>query len=142
MGSDCIFCKIVAGQIPCCKLFEDEHILSFLDIGPVSRGHCLIIPKQHVARLDDAGDKDAAALAAVMRLAPRLGRAVAAGVGATGWNFLQNNGADAGQVVEHVHFHIIPRMAGDGLGYRWPAGSLDPQEAPALVQAITAHLPG
>lgn len=140
MNSDCVFCKIIAGQIPCYRLYEDEHILSFLDVGPVANGHCLVIPKKHIARLDDAQEQDAIALAAIMTLVPKLGGAVVKHTGAAGWNLLQNNGAAAGQVVEHVHFHIIPRHEGDGLGYRWPAGSLDAAGADDLATSITSHL--
>ncbi len=143
---DCIFCKIVEGQIPCHKLYEGEHVLAFLDIGPVSRGHCLIIPKKHVARLDEFGEAEGPIGAAVMALAPRLGRAVAAAAGAPGatgvpgWNLLQNNGRESGQAVDHFHFHIIPRQEGDGLGFRWPAGSLGADDAAVLIEAITGEL--
>jgi histidine triad (HIT) family protein len=75
-----------------------------------------------------------------MKLVPKLGAAMAKQVGAGGWNFLQNNGAVAGQVVEHVHFHIIPRHDDDQLGYRWPAGSLDTADAQVIIDSITNHL--
>jgi len=136
MATDCVFCKIVSGEFGCYKLYEDDQILAFLDIAPVARGHCLIIPKQHYSRLDEIDGAGHAALAAVMRLAPNLGRAVTAATGAEAWNLLQNNGRIAGQAVDHVHFHIIPRTEGDGLGYRWPAGKLDTDEADELMQAI------
>jgi histidine triad (HIT) family protein len=136
-----IFCKIVAGEIPCYKLYEDEHLLAFLDIGPLAEGHCLIVPKRHYERLDEMTDGPGQdALAAIARLAPRLGKAVCQAVGATDWNLLQNNGLKAGQVVPHVHFHIIPRREGDGLGFRWPAGSLDGEQAKRLAATIGAEL--
>ena len=134
---DCIFCKIVAGQIPCHKLYEDEQVLSFLDIGPLSEGHCLVIPKAHHVTIDQLPPELASACAAVL---PKLSRAVADVTGVAGWNVLQNNGAIAGQAVDHVHFHIIPRREGDGLGYRWPAGSLDQETAQRLVEQIIAKL--
>ena len=140
MTPDCIFCKVVAGQLPCYKLYEDEHVLAFLDIGPLTPGHCLIVPRKHYARLDDIHEADAAVLAAIAALAPRLARAVMAATGANAWNLLQNNGQIAGQVVEHVHFHIIPRSEGDGLGYRWPAGKLDQQAAERLAPEISKGL--
>lgn len=120
MTSDpnCIFCKIVAGQIPCMKVFEDARILAFLDIGPLAEGHLLVIPKTHAERLEQMSPDD---VAAVVRHVPRLARAVLQVTGAAGYNLLQNNGKVSGQVVPHVHFHIIPRTDGDGLGYRWPA---------------------
>ena len=137
VDSNCIFCKIVAGQISCHKLYEDAQAIAFLDIAPLSRGHCLIVPKAHYETLDQAPDELVAACAA---LAPRLSRAVLKATGARAWNFLQNNGQIAGQAVAHLHFHIIPRAAGDGLGFRWPAGELDPKVGASLAQAISAGL--
>lgn len=135
--SDCIFCKIVAGQIPSHTLYEDDRVYSFLDIGPLARGHCLVIPKDHYTTIDQMPDELAAACASVV---PRLSRAIMAVTGASGWNVLQNNGAVAGQVVDHLHFHIIPRCEGDGLGFRWPAGKLDSDEAASLALAVTSRL--
>jgi len=133
----CIFCRIVDGQIPCYKLYEDQQVLCFLDIGPLSHGHCLIIPKAHYETIDQMPVE---AVMACTSLLPRVSRAVVAATGVVGWNVLQNNGKVAGQEVEHVHFHIIPRQEGDGLGYRWPAGKLDEEEAKGLVEAIRAGL--
>jgi len=137
--ANCIFCKIIAGQIPCHKLFEDEHVLAFLDVGPLSRGHSLVIPKGHWATIDQADD---AALAACIKTVKRLSIAVKQATGAAGWNVLQNNGAVSGQAVGHVHFHIIPRDEGDGLGYRWNAGKLSDDAASELVEKITGALAG
>ena len=134
---NCIFCKIVAGQIPCYQLYEDARAIAFLDIGPLARGHCLIVPKAHYEALDQTPDALVAACAA---LAPRLARAVLAATGTHAWNLLQNNGRIAGQAVAHIHFHIIPRVADDGLGYRWPAGKLDPQAGASLAASIIAGL--
>jgi histidine triad (HIT) family protein len=140
MNPDCIFCRIVAGEIPCHRLYEDEYVLAFLDIGPVSTGHCLIVPKVHYDTLDAVPDECSAMLAAVLQLVPRLARAVTTATGTTAWNLLQNNGTAAGQAVAHVHFHIIPRNADDGLGYRWPAGKLEPAEAERLLARIESEL--
>lgn len=130
---DCIFCKIVTGAIPCHKVYEDDAVLSFLDVGPLSRGHTLVIPKaHHVTLADTPPDLAGRCMAAVAKLGP----AVAKATGVAGWNVLQNNGAVAGQVVMHVHFHIIPRREGDGLGYRWPTGQLDAADAVTLLGAI------
>jgi len=134
---DCIFCKIIAGDIPCHRIDEDEHVLSFLDIGPVSQGHTLIIPKGHWVTLDQMPDDVAAACGVAIK---RIGSAVARATGCDGWNVLQNNQAAAGQEVKHVHFHIIPRVAGDQLGYRWPAGELSSDTAERLKAAITENL--
>jgi len=134
---NCIFCKIVAGAIPCHKLYEDEQVLSFLDVMPLSRGHLLVIPKAHYATLDAMPDDLAAAC---LRVVPRLARGLIKATGVKDWNLLQNNGKPAGQAVFHVHFHLIPRVENDGLGYRWPAGKLDQTTAPQLAAAIRAGM--
>lgn len=131
----CIFCKIVAGQVPCYRLAQTDQVLAFLDVGPISHGHCLVIPKEHHPRLEQM---DPTLAGHCMQMAAKVGKAMIAAVGAVAWNVLQNNGEEAGQVVHHVHFHIIPRGAGDGLGFRWPAGKLDQDEAANLVKAIGA----
>ena len=136
--ADCIFCKIIAGQIPSHRGYEDGHVFSLLDIGPVAKGHTLIIPKRHYVTIDQMPDKEAAACAAVL---PTLSKAVAKAAGVEAWNVLQNNGKSAGQVVMHVHFHIIPRTEGDALGFRWPAGKLDDATAKELMASITSSLP-
>ncbi|HEV7518998.1 MAG TPA: HIT family protein [Thermoanaerobaculia bacterium] len=132
-----IFDKILSGEIPSYKVYEDEHVLAFLDIGPLSAGHTLVIPKERKAQLHQLSDE---AAAAVGRVLPRLCRAVLKATGATDYNLLQNNGAAAHQVVMHVHFHIIPRIGNDGLGIRWLAGKLDSGEARELVAKIKAAL--
>jgi histidine triad (HIT) family protein len=134
---DCIFCKIVAGQIPALKIYENDHVLSFLDIGPLADGHLLVIPKKHYSRLDEmSGDE----VAAVARVLPELADAVVRATGAQGYNVLQNNGRVAGQLVDHVHFHIIPRMPDDGLGYRWNAKKYPAGKDKQLQQEIIAEL--
>ena len=134
---DCIFCKIVAGEIPSYKLHEDEQVLAFLDVGPLSEGHALVIPKAHYATLDQVPEDLAAAC---MRIVARLSRAVCAATGAEAWNVLQNNGRRAHQAVDHVHFHIIPKTDKGGLGIDWPAGKLDDAQATRLQQHILAAL--
>ena len=135
--SDCLFCKIVAGEIPCHRVYEDDHTLAFLDIGPIIEGHTLVIPKQHGVTLDELSDESAAACGVAVK---RVGGAVASVTGCAGWNVKQNNGAVAGQEVMHVHFHIIPRNVDDGLRGPWPAGSLDDATAARLRTAITEAL--
>ncbi len=137
-----IFSKIIAGEVPCHRLYEDEHVLAFLDVGPVARGHCLVIPKEPAVELGDLSDDAAAALGRVL---PRMVRAVKAATGCAGVNVLQNNGPAAGQAVMHVHFHLIPRYApveSDDTGFRfsWPAGQLNPHEADNLKAKITTSL--
>jgi len=130
---NCIFCKIAAGQIPCYKLYEDERVLAFLDNGPLSEGHSLIIPKRHAETIDALPEDDAAAC---MRIVPRLSRAVCQAVGAEHWNLLQNNGKLAHQAVPHVHFHLIPRFEDAGLGIEWRPRDLDPDRAKALAEQV------
>ncbi len=117
--SDCIFCKIIQRQIPASIIFEDHCAVAILDVNPLASGHLLVIPKVHVNQLVDLSDSVAAD---VGRLLPKLGRTLLKVTGAAGFNVLQNNGEVAGQVVNHVHFHLIPRREGDSLGYRWQAG--------------------
>ena len=115
---DCIFCRIVKGEIPSSKVYEDENVFAFLDIGPLAWGHVLIVPKKHSEAVTELAPGEAAALFAAV---PKLAAAVMKATGAEGLNVLQNNGAVAGQAVHHLHIHLIPRHAGDGLGYRWNA---------------------
>lgn len=106
---DCIFCKIIAGDIPCHKVYENEQALAFLDIGPVSEGHTLVIPKVHVTDLGDGSRETAMQLMGVVHdIAPKIMTAV----GATGYNLGMNHGVDAGQDVLHTHLHIMPRKPG------------------------------
>ena len=136
-AQDTIFGKILDGEIPCYKVYEDEHVLAFLDVGPLSRGHTLIIPKERRASLHELSAESSAAIGRVL---PRLARAVMKATGVEDYNVLQNNGRLAHQAVMHVHFHIIPRTEADGLGVRWPAGSLSDQDAETLVSEIRAAL--
>lgn len=130
-----IFDRILDGEIPCHKVYEDEHVLAFLDIGPLSRGHTLVIPKERKPHLDELSDDAAAALG---RALPRLCRAVKRVTGATAYNVLQNNGAAAHQEVDHVHFHIIPKHGGGGLGIIWNAGRLDDAAGRELADKVRA----
>lgn len=127
--SACIFCRIVAGQIPCHAVYSDDSVLAFLDIGPLAPGHLLVIPKSHHQTLDELSPNDAAALG---RALPKLVGVVKRAAGAAGVNVLQNNGRAAGQEVSHVHVHLIPRQEGDGLGYRWSPGKYGHGEAEAM----------
>lgn len=129
-----IFDKILDGEIPCHKVYEDDHVLAFLDIGPLSRGHTLVIPKERKAYLHELSDDAAAAIGRVL---PRIARAVIAVTGCEDYNILQNNGAPAHQAVFHVHFHIIPKPSAEaGLGIRWPAGSVDGESGAALASEL------
>ena len=135
--AECIFCKIVAGEIPCLKVFEDDAALAFLDVGPLADGHVLLIPKRHYERLD-AMPADAAS--ELMQHLPRLAAAVLAATGADAYNILVNIGPVAGQLVMHVHVHIIPRANGDGLGYRWSAKPYQGDRGKQLAGQIASRL--
>lgn len=128
-----IFTRIIAGEIPCHRVYEDRHVIAFLDIGPLSRGHVLVVPKEERERLHELSEESAAALGSALR---RVAAAVVRATGCADYNVLQNNGTAAHQAVMHVHFHVIPRHAdGTGLGIRWDARTL-PADAAALAQSI------
>ncbi len=132
-----IFDRILTGEIPCHKVYEDQHVLAFLDINPISPGHTLVIPKERAEYLHELSDASAAALGKVL---PRLCRAVLNATGATAYNLLQNNGSAAHQAVMHVHFHIIPKFAKQGLGIGWSSSKLDTQTARELCTQMHAAL--
>jgi len=133
-----IFKKILSGEIPSHKVYEDEHVFAFLDIGPLSDGHTLVIPREPAETIDQLSDDSAAAIGRVL---PRLCRAVMKATGATAYNVLQNNGPAAHQAVMHVHFHIIPKHEdGSGLGIGWKPRSIDHAAGAALAAAIAAAL--
>lgn len=113
---DCIFCKIVRGEIPSAKVFENEKVLAFLDINPVSRGHTLVIPKTHYASYPEMPADVLAALGEVLQ---KIGEVVKSQLDFAGFNILLNNDRAAGQLIDHSHFHLIPRNVGDGV-MDWP----------------------
>jgi histidine triad (HIT) family protein len=137
MKEDCIFCKIVKGEIPCGKLYEDETVLAFLDVSPWSKGHCLVIPKAHYSSLDECPGE---IVAAVSQKIPLVARAVVKVVQADAYNVLNNNGRAAGQLVNHVHFHIIPRKSNDGIISHAPHGKPNSGELEDLAQRISQEL--
>ena len=134
---ECIFCKIAAGEIPAVVIYESESLLAFLDVAPLAEGHVLVIPRDHCGSITDLTSSLGAEIG---RAVPKLGRAVMEVTKAAGFNVLANSGAAAGQVVPHVHFHVIPRVAGDGLGYRWNAGSYEAGRAEEIADAYKAAL--
>jgi len=135
-----IFSKIIRSEIPCHKVYEDEHVLAFLDVGPLAKGHTLVIPKEPAVTLDELSDD---ASAAIGRALPRICRAVMIAAGCDQYNILQNNGPNAHQAVMHVHFHIIPKPTPDeGLGVGWPAGELDHDAAADLAKQIASLIEG
>jgi histidine triad (HIT) family protein len=134
---DCVFCKMVAGDIPVTKVYEDDISLAFLDIRPVSDGHTLVIPKRHFGRLHDC---PAEQLAQVASCLGRIANAVSRAVKCDAYNLLCNNGRAAGQLVEHLHFHIIPRRTGDAVFDRWPSYSYQEGKAEAIAAEIRGNL--
>lgn len=114
--ADCVFCKIACGELDARRVLDTTNCVAFLDAAPLAPGHTLVIPKAHFEGLHDMPEDVVGEIAIATR---RVGRAIREVVGAEGYNVLQNNGTVAGQVVMHVHFHVIPRTDGDGLGYRW-----------------------
>ena len=136
--ADTVFAKILRGEIPCHKVYEDEHVFAFLDVRPLSDGHTLVIPKEPAPTLDRLSDEGAAALG---RALPRICRAILAATGTRDFNLLQNNGRSAHQAVDHVHFHVIPRQSdGGGLGVGWKSGRLDPDRAEKLAAEIGSRI--
>lgn len=109
---NCIFCKIIKGELPSAKVYENENLISFLDVNPVSRGHCLVVPKKH---FENAFDIDDATLQELFLEGKNIAKKLKGKIDADGINFLQSNGKSAGQIVFHFHLHIIPRYENDGL---------------------------
>lgn len=136
-ADDCLFCKMVAGKIPVTKIYEDEVVLAFLDIGPISDGHTLVIPKQHFGKLHEC---PAELLGQVCSRLGKIAGAVTAAVDSDGYNVLCNNGRAAGQLIGHMHFHVIPRMAGDGVFNRWSSYKYEEGKAEAIACEIRRNL--
>lgn len=132
--AETIFSKILRGEIPAHKLYEDAQVLAFLDIAPLSSGHAVVIPKEPAPTLDLLSDDSAAAIGRVL---PRLCRALQTATGTREFNVLQNNGRLAHQAVDHVHFHIIPKPDdAQGLGVKWPSSPLDHEAAKLLAARV------
>ena len=119
---NCIFCKIANGEIPAATLYEDEDFRVILDLGPASKGHALILPKEHAADLFELPDEIGAK---VVPLAKKIGGRLFQGLGCDGFNVVQNNGRAAGQTVFHFHVHLIPRYNGDTVNVGWIPGTLE-----------------
>ena len=136
--ADTVFGKILRGEIPCHKVYEDAKVLAFLDINPLSEGHTLVVPKEAAETMDVLSDESAAALGRVL---PRLCRAVITATGVREYNVLENNGAQAHQAIAHVHFHIIPKPnTREGLGVGWPAKTMEREAGAMLARKIAAAL--
>ncbi len=135
--NDCIFCRIVAGEIPCHKLYEDDATLAFMDINPANPGHTLVIPKDHWPHIGAISD---AALARVAVTAGIIARAVTAALAPDGLNLVQANGPAAAQSVAHFHLHVLPRRSNDGLRLNWGLNPGQPQEVAAYADRIRTAL--
>lgn len=133
----CIFCKIVAGQLPCFKLLEDEATIAFMDINPVNPGHALAVAKGHWPTIDVI---PADVLAAVAKTAQRVAKAAMTELKPSGVNLLQANGAGAGQSVPHLHIHILPRYPGDKVRLNWVYRPGDKAEIAAICERLKAAL--
>ena len=133
MRDDCIFCKIANGEIPSATLYEDEDFRVILDLGPASKGHSLILPKNHYKDLCEA---DPAVTTKILPLAGKIGSAMKAGLGASGFNVVQNNGTSAGQTVFHLHVHVIPRYEGGPEMVTWNPGEADQKELAETAEIL------
>lgn len=136
-GASCLFCKIIAGEIPAKKIYEDDTVLAFLDIHPVNIGHTLVIPKAHFANLYDTSDET---LSHMMTVVKKLSVAVKGALNADGVNIEMNNDAVAGQIIFHTHLHIIPRFSGDGFTHWRGARGYREGEDIEVVQKIQMAL--
>jgi histidine triad (HIT) family protein len=135
--TDCVFCKIVAGQMPCFKLLEDDNTLAIMDTYPANDGHCLILAKEHYPTLFDISDE---AFAAVSRSVIKVARAVNQALSPVGLNLVQANGPGAQQSVRHFHVHVLPRKRGDQLKLNWGVKPGDGETIAALAEKIRARL--
>ena len=133
---NCLFCKIAKGEIPCTNVYEDKDVLAFLDIAPVHKGHTLVIPKQHFETIIDTPDE---VITRVMHSVKKISAAVEKAVNADGFNIFINNRRHAGQAVDHVHVHIVPRHQGDGFKH-WPQGKYAEGEAEQVKAKIAKFL--
>ena len=133
---DCIFCKIIAGDIPSYKVYENEHVLAFFDILPISPGHTIVAPKSHEADVEALSDEEFSAMAMAVK---KIGKAMIDGLGVKGYSVFLDNKSAANQHVPHAHFHVVPRAEGDGLE-RWPQSGYGEGEAEHCLKQVTEHL--
>lgn len=133
----CIFCKIVAGEIPSTRVLETDRAIVILDINPVVKGHLLIIPRDHHALIEELPDELAGHAGSLL---PRLARAMVAGVGAEGLNMVINSGRIAGQEIDHCHWHLIPRFRGDPVRWPWPRDLYSGDDMALTASRISAEL--
>ena len=135
--ADCLFCKIIAGEIPCFKLFEDDETLAFMDINPANEGHALVIPKEHANDVYAVSD---AAITATVKTAKKIAAAIDKTLNPDGLNLLQCNGPAAAQSVFHFHMHVLPRRKGDELKLNWGLEPGDMDTIDTLAERIRGNL--
>ncbi len=133
----CIFCKIIRGDIPCTKVYEDENVISFLDIAPANKGHSLVVPKEHYDTLIEAPEE---IINYRLKVAKKVARAMSSSLANEGFNVLINNNKVAGQLVPHVHIHIIPRFKGDGIRLNWSPKKYKDKEIGEFAEKIKKFL--
>ena len=133
---NCIFCKILAGEIPSTAVYEDDDFKASLDVNPAARGHVIILPKNHAANIYELPDEDASK---IMVVAKKIATAIEKAYHCDGVNILQNNGEAAGQTVFHLHVHVIPRFKGDTVNIGWKQGDM-PEDLDAICKEIQAQL--
>ncbi len=136
-NQDCIFCKIANGEIPSSTVYENSDFKVILDVAPAAKGHCLIIPKEHFRNIFDI---DADTAAKLFSLATEVARALKQELACDGLNIVQNNGASAGQTVDHFHLHLIPRYEGDDVDIKWVPKQSDGQELAELAKALRKRI--
>ena len=137
MQNNCIFCKIIAGEIPSATIYEDEDFKVIMDISPAAKGHAIILPKKHCADLYELDDSTASKALMVAR---KVATAIKAEFNCDGLNLLQNNGEAAGQTVFHFHLHLIPRYRKDQVNITWTQGKYGDGEAAAIAMAIAKKI--
>lgn len=130
---DCIFCKLAAGDFPTATVYEDEYFRAILDLNPASKGHTLILPKNHY---EDLCDLDPEMASKVLPVAAKIGRAMKKGLGCAGFNLLQNNGEVAGQTIHHFHMHVIPRYEGAPGMIEWVPGTSTDEERQEVLEKL------
>jgi len=133
MSEHTLFTRIIEGEIPCYKLYENDHVFAFLDINPLAKGHTLLVSKEPAPTIDQLSPDSAAAIGKAL---PILSRAIKKATGAIAYNIIQNNGREAGMTVPHVHFHIIPKYAESKHSFTWQPESLEPLEGQSIAAAI------
>ena len=133
---NCIFCKILAGEIPSTAVYEDDDFKAILDVNPAARGHVIILPKNHAANIYELPDEDASK---IMIVAKKIATAIEKAYHCDGVNILQNNGEAAGQTVFHLHVHVIPRFKGDTVNIGWKQGDM-PEDLDAICKEIQEQL--